>query len=94
MAVLGHGNGFSFEASPYCSYATREGVHVVLAGEVSHWPGISAVEAAHDGERRLMSQRQSYHHQAGLLLSAGAGVLPAFGSWPAVSLHFNFLVSL
>jgi hypothetical protein len=50
MAVLGHGNGFSFEASPYCSYATCEGVHVVLAGEVSDWPGISAVAAAHDGE--------------------------------------------
>ncbi|WIA08067.1 hypothetical protein OEZ86_010706 [Tetradesmus obliquus] len=48
MAVLGHGNGFSFEASPYCSYANREGVHVVLAGEVSDWPGISAVAAAHD----------------------------------------------
>jgi hypothetical protein len=48
MALLGHGNGFSFEASPYCSYAARDGVHVVLAGEVSDWPGISAVAAAHD----------------------------------------------
>lgn len=28
----------------------REGVHVVLAGEVAEWPGISAVAAAHDGE--------------------------------------------
>lgn len=51
MALLGHGNGFSFEASPYCSYATRDGVHVILAGEVSDWPGISAVAAAHDGEQ-------------------------------------------
>lgn len=48
MTLLGHGNGFSFEASPYCSYATREGVHVLLAGEVAEWPGISAVAAAHD----------------------------------------------
>eukprot|EP00775_Hariotina_reticulata_P003489 gene3489-3759_t len=48
MAILGHGNGFSFEASPFCSYANREGVHVVLAGEVAEWPGISAVAAAHD----------------------------------------------
>ncbi|KAF8072401.1 histone H3 [Scenedesmus sp. PABB004] len=48
MALLGHGNGFSFEASPFCSFAHRDGVHVVLAGEVSDWPGISAVAAAHD----------------------------------------------
>jgi hypothetical protein len=59
MAVLGHGNGFSFEASPYCSYATREGVHVVLAGEVSDWPGISAVAAAHDGEWMLSAQQMA-----------------------------------
>lgn len=50
MTLLGHGNGFSFEASPYCSYAARDGVHVLLAGEVAEWPGISAVAAAHDGE--------------------------------------------
>lgn len=49
MAVLGHGNGFSFEALPFCSYANRDGVHVMLAGEVAEWPGISAVAAAHDG---------------------------------------------
>ena len=34
--------------SPYCSYAHREGVHVVFSGEVSKWPGIDAVESAHD----------------------------------------------
>ena len=34
--------------SPYCSYASREGVHVVFSGEVSKWPGIDAVESAHD----------------------------------------------
>jgi hypothetical protein len=50
LQLLGHGNGFSFEATPFCSYANREGIHVVLAGEVSEWPGISAVAAAHDGE--------------------------------------------
>lgn len=50
MTLLGHGNGFSFEASPYCSYANKDGVHVVLAGEVAEWPGISALAAAHDGE--------------------------------------------
>lgn len=48
LQLLGHGNGFSFEATPFCSYANREGIHVVLAGEVSEWPGISAVAAAHD----------------------------------------------
>lgn len=48
MALLGHGNGFSFEASPFCSYAARDGVHVLAAGEVAEWPGISAVAAAHD----------------------------------------------
>lgn len=50
LQLLGHGNGFSFEATPFCSYANREGIHVVMAGEVSEWPGISAVAAAHDGE--------------------------------------------
>jgi len=50
MAILGHGNGFSFEATPFCSYAARDSVHVVLAGEVAEWPGISAVATAHDGE--------------------------------------------
>lgn len=48
MQSLGHGNGFSFEASPYCSYSHREGVHVLFAGEVAQWPGINAVDAAHD----------------------------------------------
>lgn len=50
LQLLGHGNGFSFEASPFCSYAMRDSIHVVLAGEVAEWPGISAVAAAHDGE--------------------------------------------
>lgn len=62
LELLGHGNGFSFEASPFCSYAQREGIHVVLAGEVAEWPGISAVAAAHDGEtcRRLGSWGTSF----------------------------------
>lgn len=48
LTPLGHGNGFTFEASPFCSYAHKEGVHVLFAGEVSQWPGINAVDAAHD----------------------------------------------
>eukprot|EP00877_Chromochloris_zofingiensis_P011519 jgi/Chrzof1/6620/Cz19g03010.t1 len=48
MELLGHGNGFTFEASPYCSCAGRDGVHVLFAGEVGEWPGINAVNAAHD----------------------------------------------
>ena len=52
LTPLGHGNGFTFEASPFCSYAHKEGVHVLFAGEVSQWPGINAVDAAHDGECR------------------------------------------
>ncbi len=35
---------------PYCSYATKDGVHVLFSGEVSEWPGINVVESAHDGE--------------------------------------------
>lgn len=50
LTLLSHGNGFSFEASPFCSYANRDGIHVLLAGEVAEWPGISALAAAHDGE--------------------------------------------
>lgn len=50
MELLGHGNGFTFEASPYCSCAGRDGVHVLFAGEVGEWPGINAVNAAHDGK--------------------------------------------
>jgi hypothetical protein len=49
MELLGHGNGFTFEASPFCSYAKRAGVHVMFAGEVSEWPGIDAVSLAHNG---------------------------------------------
>lgn len=48
LEMLGHGNGFTFEASPYCSYASRNGVHVLFAGEVSEWPGIDAVSLAHN----------------------------------------------
>jgi hypothetical protein len=62
LELLGHGNGFSFEASPFCSYAQREGIHVVLAGEVAEWPGISAVAAAHDGKScsKLLDGVQSF----------------------------------
>lgn len=32
--------------SPFCSYATRDGVHVIMSGEVSEWPGgVDAVSA-------------------------------------------------
>lgn len=46
---LGEGNGFSFEAGPYCHYCNRNNVHALLSGEVSAWPGIDAVASAHDG---------------------------------------------
>lgn len=46
--LLGKGSGFSYEASPYCSYAEQDGIHVVFMGEVSDWPGVNAVSAAHD----------------------------------------------
>jgi hypothetical protein len=77
MQFLGHGNGFTFEASPYCSYSHREGVHVLFAGEVAQWPGINAVDAAHDGEAVQCVQRS---RQAGTQLqqqwlgAAAAGV--------------------
>lgn len=48
--LLGKGSGFSYEGSPYCSYAARNGVHVLFMGEVAEWPGVNAVSAAHDGE--------------------------------------------
>lgn len=46
--IVHRGCGFTLEASPYCSYASRGGVHVMFAGEVSEWPGIDAVSANHD----------------------------------------------
>ncbi|GLI67982.1 hypothetical protein VaNZ11_012193 [Volvox africanus] len=47
--LLGKGSGMLWEASPYCSYAVRDGVHVLFTGEVSEWPGgVNAVSAAHD----------------------------------------------
>ncbi|GBF90749.1 hypothetical protein Rsub_03050 [Raphidocelis subcapitata] len=53
LELLGHGNGFAFEASPFCSYASDEcGVHILFAGEVGAWPGVNAVEAAHDAFMR------------------------------------------
>lgn len=45
---LGHGSGFAFEHSPYCSYATSDGVHVLFVGEVAEWPGLDAVSVAHN----------------------------------------------
>mmetsp|Transcript_12018 Transcript_12018/g.25842 ORF Transcript_12018/g.25842 Transcript_12018/m.25842 type:complete len:293 (-) Transcript_12018:644-1522(-) len=48
MAFPGKGCGFGYERGPYCSLAVKGGVHVLFAGEVSEWPGINAVEAAHD----------------------------------------------
>ncbi|GAX73815.1 hypothetical protein CEUSTIGMA_g1266.t1 [Chlamydomonas eustigma] len=44
----GKGCGFGFTRSPYCSYAHKDGVHVMFSGEVSQWPGIDVIEAAHD----------------------------------------------
>ncbi|KAI8468857.1 MAG: aluminum induced protein-domain-containing protein [Monoraphidium minutum] len=52
LELLGHGNGFTFEASPYCSYANEGGVHILFAGEVGAWPGVNAVNAAHDAFMR------------------------------------------
>lgn len=46
--ALGKGSAFLYETSPYCSYAQREGVHVLFTGEVAEWPGVNAVSAAHD----------------------------------------------
>lgn len=46
--MVGKGSGFLYESSPYCSYAERAGVHVLFSGEVSDWPGVNAVSAAHD----------------------------------------------
>lgn len=46
--LLGKGSGFGFDKNPYCSYAQKEGVHIIFSGEVAEWPGINAVSAAHD----------------------------------------------
>ncbi len=51
VQLLGHGNGYTFEATPFCSVASRDGVHVLFAGEVSKWPGVDVVSVAHDGGR-------------------------------------------
>ena len=39
------------QASTYCHYAEAGGVHALLAGEVSEWPGLDMVAAHHDGAR-------------------------------------------
>uniref|UniRef100_A0A7S0WRI6 DUF3700 domain-containing protein n=1 Tax=Chlamydomonas leiostraca TaxID=1034604 RepID=A0A7S0WRI6_9CHLO len=44
----GKGCGFSYESSPFCSYAAREGVHVMMAGEVAKWPGVDSVAVSHN----------------------------------------------
>eukprot|EP00798_Chlamydomonas_sp_ICE-L_P032217 gene32217-16775_t len=46
--LLGKGSGLGYDKTPYCSYATRKNVHILFSGEVAEWPGIDAVEAAHD----------------------------------------------
>jgi hypothetical protein len=42
-------SGFLWEQSPFCSYAERDGVHVLFHGEVGELPGnVNVVNAAHD----------------------------------------------
>mmetsp|Transcript_6200 Transcript_6200/g.19167 ORF Transcript_6200/g.19167 Transcript_6200/m.19167 type:complete len:287 (-) Transcript_6200:868-1728(-) len=48
VKLLGKGCGFGYVVGPYCSYAERDGVHVLFSGEVSSWPGIDTVETNHD----------------------------------------------
>lgn len=48
LKMPGKGCGFSFEASPYCSYAVRDGIHVLMSGEVAEWPGVDAVQSSHN----------------------------------------------
>ncbi|KAK9828559.1 hypothetical protein WJX72_000752 [[Myrmecia] bisecta] len=45
---LGDGNGFTFELSPFCHHAHKDGVSVLFSGEVAEWPGIDMVQSAHD----------------------------------------------
>lgn len=52
LELFGHGSGVSYEVSPYCSYASRSGVHTLFSGEVSDWPGVNVVSAAHDAFMR------------------------------------------
>jgi hypothetical protein len=42
------GCGFSYEVSPYCHFATRDGISALFAGEVGEWPGVNIVESAHN----------------------------------------------
>lgn len=59
--LLGKGSGLLWEASPYCSYATRDGVYIMFSGEVSEWPGgVNAVSAAHDGKDGCRSAGVSF----------------------------------
>mmetsp|Transcript_2043 Transcript_2043/g.3203 ORF Transcript_2043/g.3203 Transcript_2043/m.3203 type:complete len:297 (+) Transcript_2043:54-944(+) len=48
MEKPGKGCGFTWVHSPYCSYKSANGVHVLMSGEVSAWPGIDAVQAQHN----------------------------------------------
>lgn len=48
--MLGRGTAFLYEPSPYISYCVKDGVHVLFAGEVAEWPGVHAVDEAHDGK--------------------------------------------
>ncbi|KAL6762685.1 aluminum induced protein-domain-containing protein [Haematococcus lacustris] len=49
LLTPGKGCGFSYEHSPFCNYASKDGVHLLMAGEVSKWPGgLDAVSASHN----------------------------------------------
>ncbi|KAJ9527657.1 hypothetical protein QJQ45_025925 [Haematococcus lacustris] len=49
LLTPGKGCGFSYEHSPFCNYASKDGVHLLMAGEVSEWPGgLDAVSASHN----------------------------------------------
>lgn len=48
IKMPGKGCGFTWHASPWTTCASKDGVHVLMSGEVAAWPGVDAVSASHN----------------------------------------------
>lgn len=48
MKMPGKGCGFTWHHTPWSTCASKDGIHVLMSGEVAHWPGVDAVQASHN----------------------------------------------
>lgn len=48
LKLPGKGCGFTWQNTPWTTFAAKDGVHVLMSGEVAYWPGVDAVHMTHN----------------------------------------------